>query len=438
MNLPDEILHFILRTPCPAWVKTTTTFAVLAAWCTSMSSPVSCQEQEKPPAEASISVAEDSVRVSADTTVTEAADVHPQDSPEGRGFLLTTADGRSSLRIRGSIRIAGLYDFKGLQTTDVFSTFDIPVGAANRTEPRFFMDASQTRLGLEATRNTEKGDAFLRIEGDFRGRDNSFRLRHAYGSWAKILVGQTWSLLCDVSSLPNTVDFEGPNSAVVFRTPQIRFTANPSDASTFAVSAEVPEVETTRPDTTSDAFQGFADLAVRFRHRGGIGHFQLSGTYRSLTWRDSSERLRYTPGYGLVASGMLRLKSRSQVLFQAVYGRSISRFITAFNDKGLDLIYNPNTQELETLVSGGGYLALSHRWNDAFDTNMVLGLVMLEKKDFSPADFFLNSQYIALNVFWKTISGTRVGIEYLWGRRENIDGGEGDANRFQFAFYYDF
>lgn len=98
------------------------------------------------------------VQVFTDTTIvqdtTKLQDAHPQDSPEERGFLIVTADQKSQLRIRGSLRVNGAYDFRGLQSVDVFSTYDIPVGDANSADPRFFMSANQTRLGLEVTSDT--------------------------------------------------------------------------------------------------------------------------------------------------------------------------------------------------------------------------------------------------------------------------------------------
>jgi len=78
-----------------------------------------------------------------DTTTNEdtiiVKDVHPQDSPEDRGFLITSEDGKSQFIIRGSIRLNGVYDFNGLQSHDNFDTYSIPVGDANKSEPRFFL-----------------------------------------------------------------------------------------------------------------------------------------------------------------------------------------------------------------------------------------------------------------------------------------------------------
>ena len=150
-------------------------------------------------------------------------DVHPQDSPEDRGFLILTSDKKAFLRIRGSVRLNGIYDLQGLQSTDIFDTYEIPVGDKNKFENRFLMSANQSRVGLEAQKETSLGDVFLKLETDFRNPGNAPRLRHAFGTVDQFLLGQTWSTFSDPAAIPNTVDLEGPNSAVGLRNAQIRY-----------------------------------------------------------------------------------------------------------------------------------------------------------------------------------------------------------------------
>lgn len=105
---------------------------------------------------------ENSVALEPDSTVNY--DVHPQDSPEDRGFLITSKDGLSRLKIIGSIRLSGGFDLNGLQSKNTFSTYDIPVGDENIDEVRYFMSVNQTRMGIEASRETKVGEVFMRID----------------------------------------------------------------------------------------------------------------------------------------------------------------------------------------------------------------------------------------------------------------------------------
>jgi hypothetical protein len=41
------------------------------------------------------------------------------------------------------------------------------------------------------------------IEGDFAGDGRLFRLRHAYGQWKSLVIGQTWSTFADPEAEPD-------------------------------------------------------------------------------------------------------------------------------------------------------------------------------------------------------------------------------------------
>ncbi len=371
----------------------------------------------------------------------ENQDVHPQDSPADRGFLIITSDRRAQLRIRGSIRVNGAYDFNGLQNQNFFSTFDIPVGEANKAEARFFVNASQTRLGIEANRQTAIGEVFMRIETDFlSGPTNALRLRHAYGQSQYILGGQTWSTFSDVSSFPLTVELLGPNSAVIERTVQIRYFRNVSDNFRWSIAIESPRPDISRPDTLQlePAFQSFPDLTARLRKFGDWGHLQLAGIIRSITVKNTNNELDVRVGYGGLLSGKVKFTTKDLVLFQVVYGNAISGFIKALAGKGLDVVYNPTTREFETMTSRGGFLSYQHIWKPHLSSYFTAGLVDVINKDFQAGDAFSLSRYVSADLFWEATPGTRLGIEYSWGQRINKDDEFGTANRVSFILYYDF
>lgn len=367
-------------------------------------------------------------------------DIHPQDSPEDRGFLIESKDMKSSLRIRGSIRLNGGFDLNGLQTKSTFSTYDIPVGDANIDEVRFFMNINQTRLGLEASKETPVGDAFMRIEIDFMGSNNVPRLRHVYGSTKRFLVGQTWSVFGDVSSLPNTVDLDGPNSAVAERTVQIRYNNYMKGDISWAVSIESPNPDISYPDSVQiePAFQSFPDVATRFKKHIQRGHFQVAGILRSINGKDVEGETSYLAGFGLLLSGHIKTNKKVELLFQGFAGKAISRFINGITGRGLDVIYSPDTDKFETLGSGGGFISFGYTWKPLLYSQFTAGSIKIFNKTYQPDDAMSFSYYFSGNLFWDTKAGTRTGIEYSWGRRTNKDFQHGNANRISFIFFYDF
>jgi hypothetical protein len=148
----------------------------------------------------------------------------PLDIGQDRGLFILTPDQKMQLRILGSVRYLAVYDNVNFNSKNLFNTFFIPTPATGDKIPNYYNGLSQTRLGFEITRRTEKGNVFIRLETDFAGA-NGFRIRHAYGQINRILVGQTWSLFSHINALPSTVDFAGPTGSLHARTPQIRYSA---------------------------------------------------------------------------------------------------------------------------------------------------------------------------------------------------------------------
>jgi hypothetical protein len=373
----------------------------------------------------------------------EVEDVHPQDSPEHRGFIIRSDDDRSELRLRGSVRLHGVFDLNGLQNQNLFQVYDIPVGEANKTEPRFSMSANQTRIGIEALRWTTLGDVFMRIEGDFLEQGNSgnlFRLRHAFGRLNHFLGGLTWSTFGDVASLPQTVDLDGPPSSVSERTIQIRYSKNVTKDLRWAVSVESPKPDIETPDSLllEPAFQSFPDIVGRVKKYGDWGHTQLALIVRSISVKDEGKNTDYLAGSGLLLSGKMVLTAENEIFYQIVYGSAIARLIGGLTGRGLDVIFNPNTGKFETITSMGGFISFAHHWKENLSSNLTIGVINIRNKDFQPDDAFSFSGYGSLNLFWQATLGSRLGLEYSYGRRQNKNGDSGDANRLAFIVYYDF
>jgi hypothetical protein len=386
----------------------------------------------------------DSLQAAMDTI----QEAHPQDSPEETGFVFASPDGKGSFRLRASIRLNGAWDFSGLRNTDVFDTYLIPVGENLAfDQARFFMQATQSRFGFELNRDTGNGIVFGRIETDFRGEGSSLRLRHAYGEFWRFLAGQTWSTFTDVTTLPVTVDLEGPPSSNTVRTPQIRYSVSPAEGWKAAVALEAPQVDATVVDSadvnpgTFENFQGFGDIAARLRRDTRWGHLTLSTILRSITMLDREQETQAVPGLGLQVSGRVDLDGDDQLLFQAIGGRAISRFVGSLGGKGLDVILNPDTGRWEAVVSYGGYVTYVHRWESLAPgviSNFTIGGIGVADQDWYADDDFAYSFYLSGNAFWRVTTGARLGGELSWGQRVNKDGQSGNALRFSFAAYFDF
>ncbi len=363
----------------------------------------------------------------------------PLDITSDRGLYIISDEGKLQMRILGSIRFSAYYDNKNLLNKNTFSTYDIPTGNQAYKVPNYFNSLNFSRIGFEITRKTAGGDFFIRLETDFAGPENNYRIRHAYGQYRNFLIGQSWSLLSNVTSLPATVDPNGPVGTITSRTPQIRFSSSISGRLLYAVAVEYSLPDYISSDTINITFvQTIPNLTARINGDGKLGSLQLSGIIAPITGIDPNGNRDTSFGFGTSLSGTLKLHRSDQLLFQATYGKAINHFMNPFQRKGQDMAYNPETLTFNGLHTAGGFLSYGHIWPKDISSYLSFGIASIINRSYQTEDSFNYSYSFSGNAFWKIVEGMRVGLEYLYGRRYNIDDSSGKASRIWALFYYDF
>ncbi len=204
-------------------------------------------------------------------------DINPQDLEESK----------YKIKFMGSARVNGFYDFAGMKSTEGFLPYDIPVGAEDIPGlSSIYIGARQSRLGIEGTANTKVGKIKTYMEVDFASTTESFwRLRHAYAEWNFFKLGYTWSTFMDNASLPQTVEFEGPNSSLSKRHGLIRYERKLKTQNIFGISIESPKADYYNPADTmisNASDQRNLDLAGRYKYFNKWGHVQIAGILRRI------------------------------------------------------------------------------------------------------------------------------------------------------------
>ncbi len=128
------------------------------------------------------------------------------------------------LRIGGYFKTDFIYDLKPAGNSESFipSTFPIPAppGVNNTT-----VSIRPTRMNLDFLVPVKSSSVRFFIEFDLFGTNATTpRLRHAYAQANNFLLGQSFSNFMDPDSGPDTLAFQGPNSQVSIRNPQLRYT----------------------------------------------------------------------------------------------------------------------------------------------------------------------------------------------------------------------
>jgi hypothetical protein len=355
-----------------------------------------------------------------------------------------------SVKFGGFVRLNVMHDFDDIDSDNLFATSEIEVDSNNGG--RTFFDASETRLNLTTRSPTPFGKLKVFVEGDFQGSGNSLRLRHAYGEVGRFLVGQTNSTFMDPSAQPSTIDNEGPNALVFVRHPLVRWTQPIAEGLTWAVSVEQPETKITFPFTpvapgdgqnaaSGDIQEIYPDLATHVRYSASFGHLQLAGLLRDLRFDgDSGSDDDSVTGWGINFTGLIGTFRQDSLMFQIAYGEGIGVYIQdlSFADQGMGNDAAPSASgELEAIPAFGAFVAYEHRWATHLYSVATYGIVDVDNTSGQAANAYKRTHYASLNLVWTPFRLMSVGMEFLYGKREDNDGSDGDAKRLQFgATYY--
>lgn len=157
----------------------------------------------------------------------------------GGGFRLPGSE--TSIRLYGCAEAHTIHDAGRAAPDDNFTNLRFqPVGSevlANLMlgqEGKTKLTGQTSRLGFETSTPTGAGSFITRLAMDFYsdGSDNRnrLRLRHAYGEYGGVLIGQAWSTSMKLDNLPETVDFNGPIGALFSRRTMIRYSCGDAKA----------------------------------------------------------------------------------------------------------------------------------------------------------------------------------------------------------------
>jgi hypothetical protein len=81
---------------------------------------------------------------------------------------------------------------------------------------------------------------------------------------------------------------------------------------------------------------------------------------------------------------------------------------------------------------------ISNHFPNSLRSNLVFGYASTDNPEFIADDRLENTSYFAANLIWNVYVHTTIGGEYLWGRRENVDGNSGTSNRILFSSKFEF
>jgi hypothetical protein len=348
----------------------------------------------------------------------------------------------------GYVKLDIITDFNGTGDPFQLTTATIPVPGASTSAPSggyTRVHARESRFNFEL-RNDRLGDPFTKgfFEFDFFDESSfSPRLRHAYFQYGNLTVGQTWTTLSELRSLPFLIDFSYGDALYGGRAALVRWQHRVNDRFDWAVGLEdFNDGAIENPNVLNGTARSWTPLlAARATYDIGAALFTLGGSVAQLRWDGNN-------GVG----------DAQALQWALVFGTRIYLDRDRKSYFGLDATYGDGTAGniislAEGRVPGGvlgpdGHLHTLNAWNlapsfhiqltDKLSTNLSYAWAGVESSSLRAPDLMKEGSQWHANLIYDITEQFRVGGEYMYGIRENVNGAKGGANRMQFMLMYSF
>jgi hypothetical protein len=360
--------------------------------------------------------------------------------PKYRGFV-PIPNTPILIKFNAKPRVDFTDDPQNTGNPDRFVTAQIPVegdffkGGGNQ----FNVNSKGSQLSLDVRAPDLPGSPRFYYQNDFFGSGGGelpFRVRQLYGEIYNVVLGQTFSVFEDPDAWPDTVDYEGPNSAIFARRPLIRYllSLNKHWELNFGLEKPGAEVDTSiDPDARSVNHAPDGGLNVRWED-SKYGHVQLGAIFRDIGVKGPIVGNQSTFGWGVNLSSSLNVFNRDSVQTQVTYGEGLFRY---FND---DFVNNDaafdSSGKLTAIPAFGAMIGYTHKWTDYLRSTASYGYVHLDNQFSQGPDAYHQTHYASVNLVWQARKRLSLGLEGLYGHKEEKNGADGDAFRIQLGAVY--
>jgi hypothetical protein len=336
---------------------------------------------------------------------------------------------QSRMTIGGYVKADLIHDLKPIGSPNFFDVSKIPTDGSTGQSTR--LQAMETRLFLDVRRDSRFGEMKAYVEGDFYGSGNTFRLRHAYVAIGeRWLIGQSWSTFMDEGIIPATLDFEKPAAYAFVRHAQVRYTQPLGEKLAMSLALEDPSANILTPGP-GKVSTPVPDLVGRVKWKGTRCHVQLSGFLGGALFVPESGSDQRVIASGVNLSGALKVGKRDQLTGQVIYGPGIARY--RFGHYAAPDVNG----DIKPITGIGATVGYQHYWAPAWSSFAVYNYGIDQPEDGEPSTDADMVSYGAVNLLWHFVDHAFVGVEYLYGLREDLLGNQGTADRIMLSVRMD-
>ncbi len=373
--------------------------------------------------------------------------------PKYRGFF-PIPNTPAIIMFNAKPRVDMMEDSGNSGNADRFVTATIPMKhtPGSGGSEQFNMTAKGSSMSVDVRAPDMPGNFRFYYNNDFFGSGTgmAYRLKQMYGQLYNFTAGFTYSIFEDPDVWPDTVDFEGPNSAIFARQATARYMIPLGDHWQVNLGVEQPssEVDNTGPNSSASSENHLPDGGANIRWEDAKwGHVQLATILRDVGANGQTNNPNLGQqnvfGWGVNLSTSLNVFEKDSVQAQLTYGQGIFHFCndnftyTGFN--GGDAAYN-NAGELRALTYFAPMIGYTHQWSEQFRSTLTSGYVNLQNEQSQDPAAYHETYYESANLIWQLRKRLSVGVECLYGYKNEKGGGGasnyGDVWRFQTGMVY--
>ncbi|MFL1467819.1 DcaP family trimeric outer membrane transporter [Marinobacter sp. HN1S83] len=359
----------------------------------------------------------------------------------GQAGAVSFNAGDYEMSVYGYGRLNASYDIDSDQSLSTRS--GSYAGLANNDDAadgHFGADAFQSRIGV--TTMTPQG-VKINVEGDFRGSGGgSLRLRHAYGEYNGVLMGQTWSNFGSFVGNTSTLDFDSLPGLAGFqaRSAQARYTSGP-----LSVSLEEPNSSFLSEAANTAQKDSLPALTARLQDSADGLSYSAAVLAHQVGY-DTGDDDESTVGFATFVAAKMALSDMITIQGTVSYSDGANSYLYRSGENfGAASAYVDGSGDVESISGYGGSVGAGFNLGGGRSINIGYGIVEVDWDDAEDdlgaaavaGESETNSAVMA-NYQWTPVQNVMMGVEYQFLQRENVNGDDGDANRLLFAAQYNF
>lgn len=415
---------------------------ILAGAALSTSAQTSHYNQKVNPVNLILSEMEDSLKVYEAFAENSPADYRVPNAPR---FAFVGKNRKFYLGIGGDVKATMNFDWGSpIQNANEFGPYDIPMPGSAAYNPSnkgwFGLSAQQTDLFVNFVALPDNPNKIgFYLNATLLGNGYLPQIRSAYVSYRGIEAGYGFSLFTDLAADPTTIDYDGPNSFTVVINAKFDYRHTFGKHFGIGVGAELPMASYTNDQHTATVTQRIPDIPAYVQWNfGNNNRIRFSALLRNMQYRDNlTQKTNNLAGWGVQLTGNFNICDKLIGYYQGAYGKGMSSYFEDLTGNGLDMVPNmAKNGELETVKAWGAYLGLQYNLCSKCYCNVIYS----QLRNYAPKyaggtvawnDQYKYGQYILGNFFWNINDLFTWGIEYIYGRRMNMDGIQAHDNRLQ-------